>query len=185
MCLVTRFFKVTSFVPISDLFRAENVTSIWWINRSLWRNWSWLCLFLPDTTVVKQKKNHSILASKLKLRYLGSASWRVNEQEYGRFPYKLWVNEQLVGAWALANGICPALTENNLGVQSHMDMGKLNLAIPHLRGSDFSTSTRSVKRKGKFGSNFLKVESSRQFITTSAEVTTNGGLVRESPPKWP
>ena len=24
-----------------------------------------------------------------------------------------------------------------------------------------------------------------QFITTSAEVTPNGGLVRESPPKWP
>ena len=26
---------------------------------------------------------------------------------------------------------------------------------------------------------------SGQFITTSAEVTPNGGLVRESPPKWP
>ena len=26
---------------------------------------------------------------------------------------------------------------------------------------------------------------SRQFITTSAEVTPNGGLVRESPQKWP
>ena len=25
---------------------------------------------------------------------------------------------------------------------------------------------------------------SGQFITTSAEVTPNGGLVRESPPKW-
>ena len=27
--------------------------------------------------------------------------------------------------------------------------------------------------------------SSGQFITTSAEVTPNGGLVRESPQKWP
>ena len=26
---------------------------------------------------------------------------------------------------------------------------------------------------------------SGQIITTSAEVTPNGGLVRESPPKWP
>ncbi len=26
---------------------------------------------------------------------------------------------------------------------------------------------------------------SGQFITTSAEVTPSGGLVRESPPKWP
>ena len=26
---------------------------------------------------------------------------------------------------------------------------------------------------------------SGQFITTSAEVTPNGGLGRESPPKWP
>ena len=26
---------------------------------------------------------------------------------------------------------------------------------------------------------------SAQFITTSAEVTPNGGLVMESPPKWP
>ena len=29
------------------------------------------------------------------------------------------------------------------------------------------------------------VTESGQFITTSAEVTANGGLVRESPPKWP
>ena len=32
---------------------------------------------------------------------------------------------------------------------------------------------------------FLAKKSSGQFITTSAEVTPNGGLVRESPPKWP
>ena len=31
----------------------------------------------------------------------------------------------------------------------------------------------------------VKVDTSGQFITTSAEVTPNGGLVRESPPKWP
>ena len=30
-----------------------------------------------------------------------------------------------------------------------------------------------------------KTWGSGQFITTSAEVTPNGGLVRESPPKWP
>ena len=31
----------------------------------------------------------------------------------------------------------------------------------------------------------LYIYISRQFIATSAEVTPNGGLVRESPPKWP
>ena len=34
----TRFFKVTSFEPISNLSRGQ-VTSIWGIKRSLWRSW--------------------------------------------------------------------------------------------------------------------------------------------------
>ena len=33
--------------------------------------------------------------------------------------------------------------------------------------------------------NCFQLKISGQFITTSAEVTPNGGLVRESPPKWP
>ena len=37
----SRFFKLTSFGPLSDLFRAY-VTSIWGIKRSLWRSWNML-----------------------------------------------------------------------------------------------------------------------------------------------
>ena len=42
--------------------------------------------------------------------------------------------------------------------------------------------SKSLKKK-KEGLNHLNL--SGQFITTSAEVTRNGGLGRESPPKWP
>ncbi len=38
---------MTSIGPISGLFGAENVTSIWGIKRSLWRSWQLMFLFQP------------------------------------------------------------------------------------------------------------------------------------------
>ena len=50
---------MTSFGPISDLFRAENVTSIWGIKRSLWRSWKKsqddvVSKSMPKTTVINK-----------------------------------------------------------------------------------------------------------------------------------
>ncbi len=50
------------------------------------------------------------------------------------------------------------------------------LEVGKLRKKWMMRNTRSGQTHGMWAG---------QFITTSAEVTPNGGLVRESPPKWP
>ena len=47
-----------------------------------------------------------------------------------------------------------------------------------------SLDASGVTREG-LGWNPRSKTKSGQFITTSAKVTPNGGLVREFPPKWP
>ena len=58
-------------------------------------------------------------------------------------------------------------------------------------GHVFKREAGGVKIKEKPSQGSFKItylggiKQSGQFITTSAEVTPNGGLVRESSPKWP
>ena len=113
-------------------------------------------------------------------------------------PVNTWVKYLSTGAGFLPSTVELDIFEYKLGRfhQGHLFSSRSSWWFSVCRScknkyfeqlSYIATGTRKIPgiRKDIYKYPLSFAYCSGQFITTSAEVTPNGGLVRESPPKWP